>query len=159
MVTKTDKCMYTDFKIYPGRGRRFVGRDGKLHYFISNKARSLFHQKIKPVKLTWTLVWRGFHKKIKVDDVVRKRTRKTTRVQKAVVGMSLEEIKRRKAETRETRDKNAESAAKEVKERKQKSILAKKADKAKQAKVAPSKAAPKQAAKVASKGAQGARKK
>ena len=136
MVTKTEKCSYTEFKIYPGRGRRFVGRDGRLHYFISCKARSLFHQKIKPVKLTWTLVWRSFHKKIKVDEHIKKRTRKTTRVQKAVVGMSLEEIKRRKAETRDQRDKNAEAAAKEVKERKQKQILQKKAEKAKQAKVA-----------------------
>ena len=161
MVTKTEKCSYTEFKIYPGRGRRFVGRDGKLHYLISSKVRSLFHQKIKPVKLTWTLVWRGFHKKIKVDDIVKKRTRKTTRVQKAVVGMSLEEIKRRKAETRDQRDKNAEVAAKEVKERKQKQILAKKAEKAKQAKVqVASKAPAKQQAKAAKPvNAGGARKK
>ena len=122
MVTKTEKCSYTEFKIYPGRGRRFIGRDGKLHYFVSCKARSLFHQKIKPVKLTWTLVWRGFHKKIKVDDIVKKRTRKTTRVQKAVVGMSHEEIKRRKAETRDDRDKKHDTAIKEVKERKLKQI-------------------------------------
>ena len=162
MVTKTDKCSFTEFKIYPGRGRRFVGRDGRLHYFISDKARSLFHQKIKPVKLTWTLTWRAFHKKTKVDDYIKKRTRKTTRVQRAVVGMSLEEIKRRKAETRDVRDKNAEAAAKEVKERKQKQILAKKAEKAKLAKVQQvSKAAPKAAAapKKPAGGAGGARKK
>ena len=145
MVTKTEKCSFTEFKIYPGRGRRFVGRDGRLYYFASCKARSLFHQKIKPVKLTWTLGWRAFHKKIKVDDFVKKKTRKTTRVQRAVVGMSLEEIKRRKAETREQRDKNAEAAAKEVKERKQKQIQAKKAEKAAK-KSAAKKAAPKKKA-------------
>ena len=160
MVTKTEKCSYTEFKIYPGRGRRFVGKDGRTHYFVSCKARSLFHQKIKPVKLTWTLGWRAFHKKIKVDEFVKKRTRKTTRVQRAVVGLSLEEIKRRKAETREQRDKNAEAAAKEVKERKQKQIQAKRAEKAKQAKVQQvSKAAPKAAAapKAKVQGAGGAR--
>jgi len=132
MVTKTERCSYTEFKIFPGRGRRFISKDGKTHYFISNKARQMFHQKIKPVKLTWTLAWRAFNKKIKVDDVVRKRTRKTTRVQKAVVGMSLDEIKRRKAETREARDKNADSAAKEIKERKTKVQQQKKQQRAQQ---------------------------
>ena len=126
MVTKTDKCSYTEFKIYPGRGRRFVGKDGRMHYFITHKASSLFHQKIKPVKLTWTLTWRAFHKKIKVDEFVKKRTRKTTRVQRAVVGLSIEEFKRKKGETREQRDKNIEAASKEIKERKQKQMAARK---------------------------------
>merc|ERR1712083_1275441 len=69
MVTKTEKCSYTEYKIVPGRGSRFISKDGRTHYFISTKARSLFHQKIKPVKLTWTLAWRAYNKKIKVDDI------------------------------------------------------------------------------------------
>merc|ERR1712038_626490 len=96
MVTKTEKCSYTEYKIVPGRGSRFISKDGRTHYFISTKARSLFHQKIKPVKLTWTLAWRAYNKKIKVDELQKKRTRKTTRIQKAVVGMSIEEIRRRR---------------------------------------------------------------
>ena len=55
-----------------------------------------------------------------------KRTRKTTRIQKAVVGMSIEEIRRKKAESREDRDKNADAAAKEIKERKAKQMQQKK---------------------------------
>ncbi len=145
MVTKTELCSYTDNKIYPGRGRRHVAKDGRTYYFISTKARSLFHQKIKPVKLTWTQAWRRHNKKIRVDELQKKRSRKTTRVQKAVVGMSLDEIKRRKAETRDDRDKKHEAAIKEVKDRKLKQIQAKKQEKAKVAKVAaPSKAAAKQ---------------
>ena len=145
MVTKTELCSYTDNKIYPGRGRRHVGKDGKTYYFISTKARSLFHQKIKPVKLTWTQAWRRFNKKIRVDELSRKRSRKTTRVQKAVIGMSLDEIKRRKAESRDVRDKAHDAAVKEVKERKLKQIQAKKAEKAKTSKAAaPAKVAPKQ---------------
>ena len=120
MVTKTEKCSYTEYKIVPGRGSRFISKDGRTHYFISTKARSLFHQKIKPVKLTWTLAWRAYNKKIKVDEMQKKRTRKTTRIQKAVVGMSIEEIRRKKAESREDRDKNADAAAKEIKDRKAK---------------------------------------
>merc|ERR1711934_1235638 len=47
-------------------------------------------------------------KKIKVDELQKKKSRKTTRIQKAVVGMSIEEIRRKKAESREDRDKAAE---------------------------------------------------
>merc|ERR1712226_925493 len=132
MVTKTEKCSYTEYKIVPGRGSRFISKDGRTHYFISTKARSLFHQKIKPVKLTWTLAWRAYNKKIKVDDIQKKRSRKTTRIQKAVVGMSIEEIRRKKAESREDRDKNADAAAKEIKDRKAKQMQSKKSAAAKQ---------------------------
>merc|ERR1711953_438358 len=127
MVTKTDQCSFTQYKIVPGRGTRFISKDGRTHYFISTKARSLFHQKIKPVKLTWNMAWRAHNKKIKVDDIQKKRSRKTTRIQKAVVGMSIEEIRRKKAESREDRDKNADAAAKEIKDRKAKQMQQKKA--------------------------------
>ena len=134
MVTKTELCAFSEQKIYPGRGRRFAGKDGKQHNFFSNKVRKLYHQRIKPVKLTWTLAWRRFNKKIKVDELQKRRTKRTTRIQKAIVGLSLDDIKRRKAETKEERDKKLDAAAKEVKERKMKHMQAKKAEKAKQAK-------------------------
>ena len=54
MVVKTDPCAFTEAKIYPGRGAKFVSKDGKLHYFISKKVQRLYHKKTKPVKLTWT---------------------------------------------------------------------------------------------------------
>merc|ERR1711990_138809 len=113
MVTKTEKCSYTEYKIVPGRGSRFISKDGRTHYFISTKARSLYN------------------KKIKVDELQKKKSRKTTRIQKAVVGMSIEEIRRKKAESREDRDKAAEQLAKDVKDRKAKQMQAKKADKGK----------------------------
>ena len=120
----------------PGRGTRFISKDGRTHYFISTKARSLFHQKIKPVKLTWNMAWRAHNKKIKVDDIQKKRSRKTTRIQKAVVGMSIEEIRRKKAESRDDRDKNAVAAEKDIKDRKAKQMQQKKAAASKNNKVA-----------------------
>lgn len=104
MVIKTDLCEFSEMRIYPGNGRRFISKDGKTHYFISQKCRSLYHQKIKPVKLTWTQAWRRFNRKTKVEEIQKRRTRKTTRVQKAIVGLSLEEIKRKRAEDNKTRD-------------------------------------------------------
>ena len=134
MVTKTDKCSYTEYKIIPGRGTRFISKDGRVHYFISSKARSLFHQKIKPVKLTWTQAWRAFNKKDTAEKVVRKTKRRVVRVQKAVVGMTLDEIKRRQQESKEDRQKMADKLAAEVKDRK---IKAAKEKQAKQKKAAP----------------------
>ena len=117
MVIKTELCVYSEFRIYPGRGKKFVSKDGRVHYFISKKCASLFHKKTKPVKLSWTTAWRRFNKKIKVDDVSKRRTKRTTRIQKAIVGMSLDEIKRRRAEKPEERDKKMDAAKKEVKDR------------------------------------------
>merc|ERR1711904_718874 len=131
MVIKTDPCAFSEIKIYPGRGSRFAGKDGKIHFFISSKARTLFHQKIKPVKLTWTQANRRFNKKIKVEDIQKKRTRKTTRVQKAIVGMSLDEIKRKRAEDETTRDKALDATKKELKARNVKKMQEKKAAQAK----------------------------
>ena len=153
MVTKTTTCSFTEYKIVPGRGTRFVSKDGRVHYFISTKARSLYTQRKKAVKLTWTTAWRAYNKKIRVDDIQKKRSRKTTRIQKAVVGMSIEEIRRRKAESRDDRDKAADAAAKEIKDRKAKALQQKKAERSKMQKGGAGKAVEK-AAKVV-KGAAG----
>ena len=134
MVIKTDPCAFSELKIYPGRGSRFAAKDGRIYFFISSKTRSLYHQKIKPVKLTWTQASRRFNKKTKVEDIQKKRTRKTTRVQKAVVGMSLDEIKRKRAEDTAARDKKLEATKKELKDRNVKKMQAKKQEKAKQGK-------------------------
>merc|ERR1711957_510843 len=112
MVIKTDPCSFTELRIYPGRGSKFAAKDGKTHMFVSSKARSLFHQKIKPVKLTWTQASRRYNKKIKVD-----------------------EIKRKRAEDATTRDKALESTLKDLKERNTKKMQEKKQEKAKQNKV------------------------
>jgi large subunit ribosomal protein L24e len=145
MVTKTDPCSFSEYRIYPGRGRKFAAKDGKVYYFISNKVASLFHQRKKAVKLTWTQAWRRFNKKIKVDEISKRRTRKTTRVQKAIVGMNLDEIMRRKNEKPEERDKKLQAAKVEVKERQKKKLEAKKVEKAKKAATQKAPAVPKNA--------------
>jgi len=106
MVIKTDLCPYTEYRIYPGRGQRLIAKDGKAHYFISKKAARLFKQKIKPVKLRWTQAWRRMNKKGKVDESGKKRTRRAQKFQKAIVGMSLEDIKKKKAQKPELRQRN-----------------------------------------------------
>merc|ERR1719316_1311487 len=119
MVIKTEICQYTEYKIYPGHGQRFIARDGKQSLFISAKADSLFHQRIKPVKLRWTQAWRRMNKKGKAEEAGTKRKRRAQKFQKAIVGMSLEDIKKKKAQKPELRQAAKEAAAKEAKARAQ----------------------------------------
>merc|ERR1711939_1084473 len=88
---------------------------GKVHFFINGKADSLFHQRIKPVKLRWTQAWRRMNKKGKADESGKRRTRKAQKFQKAIVGMSLEDIKKKKAQKPELRQAAKDAALKEAK--------------------------------------------
>ena len=117
MVIKTDLCHYTEYRIYPGHGQKFIAKDGKMSFFLTAKADSLFHQRIKPVKLKWTQAWRRMNKKGKTDEGGKKRTRKVQKFQKAIVGMTLDDIKRKKAQKPELRQAAREAALKEAKTR------------------------------------------
>merc|ERR1719191_2348007 len=108
MVVRTELCAYTEYKIYPGRGRKFIAKDGKMTLFLSAKADSLYHQRIKAVKLTWTQAWRRMNKKGKTESGARRKNKKTTKFAKAVAGMSLEEMKRKRAQKTELRKEAAE---------------------------------------------------
>lgn len=122
MVIKTEVCEFTEYRVYPGRGQRYVTKDGKVHFFISHKVASLFRQRIRPVKLHWTQAWRKMNKKGKSEAYTRKRTRRTQRIQKAFVGLSLDELKTKKAAPK---PKTSESTAKDHKEKARKAALSK----------------------------------
>merc|ERR1719422_2103907 len=117
MVIKTDLCSYSEYRIYPGHGQKFIAKDGKVSFFISSKVDSLFHQRIKAVKLRWTQAWRRMHKKGKTEEQAKKRTRKAQKFQKAIVGMSLDDIRQKKAQKPQLRQAAKEAAAKEAKAR------------------------------------------
>merc|ERR1712194_893969 len=86
-----------------GNGQKFIARDGKTSFFISAKADSLFHQKIKASKLSWSQTWRRMQKK-------------TAKFQKAIVGLSLDDMKQKKSEKLTLRQEaKDEAAAKEAK--------------------------------------------
>ena len=40
MVIKTDLCVFSEFKIYPGRGIRYVAKDGRPFLFLSKRTRN-----------------------------------------------------------------------------------------------------------------------
>jgi len=126
MVIKTELCAFSEWKIYPGRGVRFVAKDGRISMFINKKAHKLYLRKVKAQKITWTTAWRRHNKKIKTDEGAKKKKRRAAKVQKAIVGISLEDLKRKRSEKPEFRQAQREAALREIKERKQKAVVTKK---------------------------------
>jgi len=94
MVVKTETCAFSEYKIYPGHGLRVVRTDGNVVILSNSKCKGLLKQRKKPSKLVWTQAWRRANKKLKVEQVNRKKTKKSTRFQRAIVGASLDEIKK-----------------------------------------------------------------
>lgn len=126
MVVKTEVCEFSEYKIYPGKGHKFVSRDGKTHLFITKKCRFIFLRKTKAQRIRWTTAWRRLNKKIKTDEISKKKKRRVVRVQKALVGISLEDIKRKRTEKPEIRQAQLEAAKREIQDRRKKELDAKK---------------------------------
>ncbi|EZG55074.1 putative 60S ribosomal protein L24 [Gregarina niphandrodes] len=109
---KLETCSYSEMKIYPGRGQVFISRDAKTHVFQTSKVESLYHQKKKPAKLRWTQAWRRNNKKAVANTGIgKKRTKTTVRSQKAIAGMSLDDIEKKKAEAAAKRTNSKRSVA------------------------------------------------
>jgi len=111
-------CALSEYRIYPGNGRLFIRRDGKPLFFGSSKAFSLTMQRKKPAKLVWTQAWRRLNKKGATDVTVKKNRRRTNKVARAVVGLSLDDIRKRATQKSEVRSAQRDAALKEVKARK-----------------------------------------
>eukprot|EP01084_Bolivina_argentea_P210289 357986_1 len=117
MVVKTELCAFSEFRIYPGHGMKFVRRDGQVVTMGSSKAKSMVHQRKKPSKLMWTQSWRRLNKKGKDDGISKKRTKKVAKLQRAIVGVSLEEIRKKRSVVR-PKVAATDAGAKEVKGKK-----------------------------------------
>jgi len=114
-------CALSEFRIYPGTGKLFVRRDGKPIFLGSSKAYSMTLQRKKPAKLVWTQAWRRLHKKGISETSTKKRTRRSNKIGRAVVGIALDDIRKKAAQKPEFRSSMREAALKEVKARKVKS--------------------------------------
>ncbi|KAJ9638574.1 60S ribosomal protein L24 [Knufia peltigerae] len=146
-------------KIYPGKGKLYVRGDSKVFRFQNGKTESLFLQRKNPRRIAWTMLYRRMHKKgisepqmepvarlnlggkrdgseqtlEVVTEVAKKRSRRTVKHQRAIVGASLDVIKERRSQRPEARAAARQAAIKESKEQKAAAESKKKAEKAKSA--------------------------
>ncbi len=47
MVIKTEQCSFSEYRIYPGRGQKYVAKDGRTYLFLSKKCAALSMNKVK----------------------------------------------------------------------------------------------------------------
>ncbi|CAK7893878.1 60S ribosomal protein L24-A [[Candida] anglica] len=130
---KIELDSFSGAKIYPGRGTLFVRGDSKIFRFQSSKSASLFHQRKNPRRISWTVLYRRQHKKGISEETSKRRSRKTVKNQRAIVGASLELIKERRSQKPADRKKARDSKLAEDKEAKKAAKAARKAEKAKSA--------------------------
>merc|ERR1712170_198367 len=145
-IMKIELCSYSGYKVYPGRGRTLVKSDGKTFKFLDGRCHRAHLLKRNPRKVTWTVLYRRKHRKGIEEETAQKRTKRTQKFQRAIVGATLQDIlakRNQKPEVRKAQRDQAVRAAKELK----------KTQKATTKKSAPAAAAPKaaKAAKAAQK--------
>ena len=126
MVVRTDLCTFSEQKIYPGRGNRVIGRDGRFYYLSTSKADALFVRKVKGQDVRWSIIWRRINKKMKTDESNKKKKRRNKRIVRDIQGLAREEIRRRQGESKEEKAAQNEKAIRELKERKARAAAAKK---------------------------------
>jgi large subunit ribosomal protein L24e len=114
-----------------GKGRLYVRGDNKVFRFVSSKNESLFLQRKNPRKIAWTTVYRRLHKKGVTEEVAKKRSRKTVKHQRGIVGASLDVINARRNQKPEVRAAARQAAIAKSKEDKKSKAEARKATKAK----------------------------
>ena len=74
------------------QGKLYVRGDSKIFRFQNGKTESLFLQRKNPRKLAWTQVYRRMHKKGLTEESTKKRTRKTVKHQRGIVGADMSVI-------------------------------------------------------------------
>ncbi|ESZ91608.1 60S ribosomal protein L24 [Sclerotinia borealis F-4128] len=128
---RTYEDSFSGAKIYPGKGKLYIRGDSKIFRFQNGKSESLFLQRKNPRRIAWTVLFRRQHKKGISEEVAKKRSRRTVKSQRAIVGASLDVIKERRNQRPEARSAARDSAIKAAKEKRAAEQAAKKATKAK----------------------------
>ncbi|XP_034940061.1 60S ribosomal protein L24 [Chelonus insularis] len=124
---KIGLCAYSGYKIYPGHGKTMVKVDGKTFTFLNSKCESAHLMKRNPRKVTWTVLYRRKHKKGQEEEQAKRRTRRTQKFNRAIVGASLSDILAKRNMKPEIRKAQRDQAIKVAKEQKKAAKAVKKA--------------------------------
>ncbi|CAJ0753518.1 17791_t:CDS:2, partial [Entrophospora sp. SA101] len=103
----------------------------KTYRFTGSKSESLFLQRLNPRKISWTVLYRRMHKKGITEEVAKKRTRRSVKHQRGVVGASWDAIRAKRNQKPEVREAARQEAIREAKEKKKVEQTKRKTEKAK----------------------------
>lgn len=98
---------------------------------MNGKCEAHFLTKKNPRKFNWTVFYRRLHKKGAAEEVAKKRTRKTTKFQRAIVGASWEQIVAKRDQPSAIRKATRDAAAEAAKNKKKAEENKKKSEKVK----------------------------
>ena len=119
-ISRTLTCSFSEYKIYPGHGGMYIRKDGQPVRYLNSKCCSLNEQKKRPARIRWTTSWRRNNKKSEAAEKSKRRSKKSYKVQRAVVGMSIADIQKKREQREEITKKSKEAALAEIKNRKAK---------------------------------------
>ncbi|KAI9486450.1 MAG: ribosomal protein L24e-domain-containing protein [Benjaminiella poitrasii] len=146
---KLEICSFSGHKIYPAKGKTYVRVDSRTFRFINGKAASYFLQRLNPRKIRWTQIYRRLNKKGITEEIRKKRSRRTVKHERAIVGASWDAIRAKRNQKPDARAAARQAAIAKSKEIKKATAAAKKANNVNQPKVSKQQAkgfAPKAAA-------------
>ncbi|TQS34084.1 hypothetical protein Golomagni_05546 [Golovinomyces magnicellulatus] len=138
---RTYEDSFSGQKIYPGKVRKLgLGMNEKKQTLSCETL--IFARRIhltnsdnlgqtNPRRIAWTVLFRRKHKKGVSEEVVKKRSRRTIKTQRAIVGASLDVIREKRTQRPEVRSAARAAAIKEGKDKRAAAVSAKKAEKAK----------------------------
>ncbi|CAF1132165.1 unnamed protein product [Adineta steineri] len=121
VTMKLEICNYSGYKIYPGHGKRAVKTDGKIHIYLNSKCQRAADMRRNPRRVTWTVYYRRKHRKGAAEQEVKKRTRRNIKFQRAITGVTWNEIlakRNQQPEFRKAQRQDAINAAKQAKKAK-----------------------------------------
>ncbi|CAO3699515.1 unnamed protein product [Rhizopus stolonifer] len=95
--------------------------------FINGKAESYFLQRLNPRKIRWTSIYRRLNKKGMTEEVHKKRSRRTVKHDRAVVGASWDAIRAKRNQKPDARAAARQAAISKSKDAKKAAAAAKKA--------------------------------
>ncbi|KAG0726542.1 Intraflagellar transport protein 57 [Chionoecetes opilio] len=129
-VYRLQLCNFSGYKIQPGHGKTMVRTDGKVYVFMSAKCERAHMMKRNPREIRWTILYRQVrkHKKGMEEETTKKRTRRTQKYQRAIVGASLIDIMTKRNMKPEVRKAQREQAIRAAKEKNRAAKASKKAN-------------------------------
>merc|ERR1712202_48845 len=86
--------------------------------FLSSRTHKAHMLKRNPREVTWTVLYRRKHKKGLEEETAKKRNKRTTKFQRAVVGATLQDIMAKRNQKPEVRKAQREQAVRAAKEQK-----------------------------------------
>ena len=138
-------CSFSGFKIYPGHGKRVIKADGRSFDFINGKCEKSHAMKRNPRKINWTVLYRRKHRKGQQEEISKKRSRRTTKFQRAITGATLADIMAKRNQKPEVRKAQRDQAIRAYKEKQKAKQATKKTTKPAAAKAAPKAKVPRSA--------------